>query len=155
MFFLELPFSVRHIYFRKEGEGGVIHSGLKKFTNPVLILRSLGPPWVVEYFIEWIWVEREELNDRWSIDPSYGVLWLTLIIHTVPPFPSIPRMALIPFDSLLSFFFKRLMMLMMPTAQRSQILERCFPCLHRQRTNSVDCRRSWERRMRCLRIGRT
>ncbi|KIJ96725.1 hypothetical protein K443DRAFT_274273 [Laccaria amethystina LaAM-08-1] len=43
MFFLELPFLVRHTYFRKEGEGGVIYSGLKNFTDPVLILRSLGP----------------------------------------------------------------------------------------------------------------
>ena len=43
MFFLELPFVVRHIYFRKEGGGGVMYSTLIKITDPVLILRSLDP----------------------------------------------------------------------------------------------------------------
>ena len=38
LFFLGLPFLVQHIYFRKEGEGG-----LENFTNSVIILKSLGP----------------------------------------------------------------------------------------------------------------
>ena len=42
-FFLKLPFWVQHSYFRKEGEGGVMVSGLKKFTDPVSLLRFLDP----------------------------------------------------------------------------------------------------------------
>jgi len=44
MFFLELPFWVQHIPFWgvREG-GGVPLKCLKKFTDPVSFLRSLGP----------------------------------------------------------------------------------------------------------------
>jgi hypothetical protein len=43
-FFLKFPFLAQHCYFRKEGGGvGVMDSGLKKFTNPVLLLRFLDP----------------------------------------------------------------------------------------------------------------
>jgi len=41
MFFLELPFLVRHIPIRKEE--GDQSKGLKFFTDPVSFLRSLGP----------------------------------------------------------------------------------------------------------------
>ena len=41
-FFLKLAFLVQHSYFRKE-EGGVMVSGLKKFTDLVSLLRFLDP----------------------------------------------------------------------------------------------------------------
>jgi hypothetical protein len=45
MFFLKLPFSVRHIYFRKEGEGGGHIQWLKNFYRPRDNFKILGPPW--------------------------------------------------------------------------------------------------------------
>ena len=45
MFFLELlPFSVRHIYFRKVGRGGGHLQLLKKIYRPRVIFKVLGPP---------------------------------------------------------------------------------------------------------------
>ena len=46
MFFLELlPFSVRHIHFRKGGRGGGHLQVLKKIYRPHVIFKVLGPPW--------------------------------------------------------------------------------------------------------------
>jgi hypothetical protein len=46
MFFLELlPFSVRHIHFRKVGRGGGHLQVLKKIYRPRVIFKVLGPPW--------------------------------------------------------------------------------------------------------------
>ena len=44
MFFLELPFSVWHIHFRKEGRGGGHILCLKKIYRPCVIFKVLGPP---------------------------------------------------------------------------------------------------------------
>ena len=43
VFFLKLPFLVQYSYFMKEGERGVMVSGLKKSTDPVSLLRFLEP----------------------------------------------------------------------------------------------------------------
>jgi len=45
MLFLKLPFSVWHIYFRKEGEGGGHVQWLKNFNQPRDNFKILGPPW--------------------------------------------------------------------------------------------------------------
>ena len=44
MFFLELPFWVRHIPFWGVGGGGTLEV-LKKIYSPCVIFKILGPPW--------------------------------------------------------------------------------------------------------------
>jgi hypothetical protein len=67
MFFLELlPFSVRHIHFRKVGRGGGHLQVLKKIYRPRVIFKVLGPPWLQHDFLA-------DLNDVLTL-PGYTKL---------------------------------------------------------------------------------
>ena len=98
MFFLELlPFSVRHIHFRKVGRGGGHLQVLKKIYRPRVIFKVLGPPWLVQFrltlgclwkgplqdFLFFLWItktlsirlRKRTTTNRHLYVSQYGVAW--------------------------------------------------------------------------------